>query len=217
MKRVGFVINFYKDAWLGGFNYFKNLLIFLNELNEKKIIPIIITDDIKKVEEIVKKTGNEVLVSKLFTNSNFIIRTVNKLLILIFGKNFYLESFFKKHNISALSHSGFTGKKSNVKSFPWFPDFQELYFPKNFSKKNLIFRKINVFFSTIHSTKIIVSSNQVQDDLKKINLNAYNHSTIIKHSIYLPKKEDLIPLDQLKSKYQFEKNYFFFTKSLLDP
>ena len=97
MKRVGFVINFNKDSWLGGFNYFKNLFIFLDEFNEKNIKPVILTDDISKVEELTNENSNEVLVSKLFSNSNFLIRIINKLLIIIFGKNFFLEIYLKKN------------------------------------------------------------------------------------------------------------------------
>ncbi len=51
MIKVGFIINFDKKNWLGGFNYFSNLFKFILNNPNRKIEPIIITDNKKKNKE----------------------------------------------------------------------------------------------------------------------------------------------------------------------
>ena len=66
-----------------------------------------------------------------------------------------------------MSHNTFCGKHSKIKSFPWFPDFQHLHFPENFSIKNKILRNFNVLLASQHSNNIILSSKSVRNDIKK--------------------------------------------------
>ena len=49
MIKVGFIINFKKNAWLGGYNYFINLFKCMSLIKKNKIIPVIITDNSKKI------------------------------------------------------------------------------------------------------------------------------------------------------------------------
>jgi len=49
MKKVGFVINFNKNSWLGGYNYFYNLFKFYTFAKKKKILQVFIIDIKKKV------------------------------------------------------------------------------------------------------------------------------------------------------------------------
>ena len=88
-------------------------------------------------------------------------------MITIFGKSFLYEKFLKKNNITVISHSSYVGKNSYAKSFPWFPDFQEYFLPRNFNKKSIFLRKLNLFLATHHSEKILVSSKSTLKDLKK--------------------------------------------------
>ena len=208
MKKVGFVINFSKNNWLGGYNYFFNLFKFYNLSKNKKILPVIITDNKKKVLELKKEFNFETISSKYFSNSNSYVRIINKLLIFFFKKNFLYEKILKKNKISAISHNLSLGNKSEIKSFPWFPDFQEINLPENFSFKMKFMRKLNIYFALKHSTQIILSSFGVKKDLKKISKEAYQKSTVIKHCIYLPKKKNLPSKDKILKKYNIKQDYF---------
>jgi hypothetical protein len=209
MIKVGFILNFNKEDWLGGYNYYKNLFFFLRNSDRQKIEPIILTDNFSRYKNDKDINKLKIIENNFFSKSNTLIRVFHKLLIIFFGKNFFLENFLKKNNIRAISHKGYLGKYSKIKSFPWFPDFQEIYFPENFSKKDLLLRKLDVFFSKIHGTRIIISSNQVRNDLKKIDKEAFKKSVLLKHPINLPKLSSLLSLDQLKKKYDIKKKYFF--------
>ena len=168
MIKVGFILNFNKEDWLGGYNYYRNLFLFLKNSDDQKIEPVILTDSLSRYKNDRNINKLKIIENNFFSKSSAVTRIFHKVLVIFFGKNFFLEAVLKKHDIKAISHKGFLGRYSKVKSFPWFPDFQEIYFPENFSKKDLILRRLDIFFSKIHGTKIIISSKQVRSDLKKI-------------------------------------------------
>jgi len=209
MIRVGFVINFRASQWLGGYNYYKNLFNCLNEFENKKIIPIIITDKKKEIEddEVISKL--EIIETQLVSRSNLTLKIFNKVLIILFNKNIFLEKFYTKNNIQVLSHSGWIGKKSKIINLPWIPDFQELHLPENFNFTTRLIRRCRVFFCYYFSTKIIVSSKSVLKDLKRVSKNAAKNSLLIKHSVDIPRHSELKSLQYLKKKYQISYDYFF--------
>ena len=158
----------------------------------------------------------DILETNIVSNNNFFIRVLGKMLIIIFGKNYFLEKFLTKNKIQAISHFEYTGKNSRVKSFVWFPDFQEIHFPKYFSLKSRLLRKFNLWMAATHSTKILISSNSVLDDIKKINKKAFRKSILIKHAINLPKikiKKDLHKKFGIKKKYFIVPNTYWMHKN----
>ena len=195
MIKVGFIINFKPAKWLGGYNYYKNLFKCLDNFSDKKIIPVIITD---KTEELFQ----DELISKL--------EIINKILIVIFNKNFYIDDLLEKNDIKILSHSGWIGKKSKILNYPWIPDFQELHLPENFSFLDKAIRRARVFFCNHFSTKILVSSKTVRRDLRSISIQAAKNSILIKHSVDIPSYSELKPFSYLKKKYKINSNYFFY-------
>lgn len=208
--RVGFIINFKSSSWLGGYNYFKNLFLCLQENNNKKIIPVLITDQYN--DELIKDSifsKYKIIKTNLVSRSNITQKILFKLLIIFFGRNFFFDNFLKKNNIKILSHSGWIGNKSEIKNFPWLPDFQEIHFPENFNILSKFIRKVRVVFCNKFSTKILISSKSVQKDLKTIDLNAYKNSILIKHSVEIPDFKKLKTMKYLKKKYKIDNNYYF--------
>jgi len=213
---VGFIINFNPSKWLGGFNYIKNLIFFLEKFKIKNINPVIITNNKNYFKKEYKLGKIDILETNIVSNNNFFIRVLGKMLIIIFGKNYFLEKFLTKNKIQAISHFEYTGKNSKVKSFVWFPDFQEIHFPKYFSLKSRLLRKFNLWMAATHSTKILISSNSVLDDIKKINKKAFRKSILIKHAINIPKikiKKDLHKKFGIKKKYFIVPNTYWVHKN----
>ena len=207
--RVGFVINYSHQKWLGGFNIIANLISAIQLLPKENIKPILIVN--KKFNKKWLKDFKNIrfIKSDLFANQSLIKRIYNKISILIFGKSYEYDNFFKKNNISALSHTLIPlGKKSLIKSFPWIPDFQYIHYPENFSLKNRIMKNLNNEICAAHSTKIILSSFDVKNDLKKISLKAYKKSEISSFVFDVPSKKNLLSLSKLKKKYKIRSKYF---------
>ena len=209
MKRVAFIINFNPTKWLGGFNYIYNLIFFLKKYNIKNIDPVIITNNKKYFKKPYNFKGVKILETNLVNKDNSIQNIVRKLKIIIFGKDNLLESFLLENKIYATSHFEFTGSKSKIKSFTWFPDFQEINLPENFSYKSRILRRVNLYLAMRHSSKLLISSNSVLLDLKKISKKSYNKAVLIKHAINLPKFKFTKVNNSVLKKYKIKKKFFF--------
>ena len=208
--RVGFVINYSHQKWLGGFNIIANLITAINFLPQKKIQPILIVNKNFDKKSLKGFKNIKIIRSNLFSNISLIGRIYNKLAILIFGRSRKFDRFFLKNKIKILSHTLLPlGNKSLIKSFPWIPDFQYFYYPKNFSFKNRVMKNISNVFCAIHSSKIILSSKDVKKDIKRVSAGAYKKSKVNSFVFDVPKKTNLVKLDFLKKKYKIKNKYFY--------
>ena len=208
MIRVGFHYNFSKNSWLGGVIYLKNLFESIDEYEDIKIKPVIITDNRCTKNDLSSFKKIEVIRSSLFSRSNF-SRILNKLIIIIFGKNIFIQKFLKKNNIDIMSHFSILGKRSKIPSIYWQPDFQEITNPKDISFKRKIFRKINIHLFSNHCNAVILSSNTVKKQLKKINLKAHGKAQVIKPIFSNLPKNRFKSFNYLKKKFQINDKFFF--------
>ncbi|NMN67068.1 glycosyltransferase involved in cell wall biosynthesis [Candidatus Pelagibacter ubique] len=209
MINVGFIINYRLSGWLGVSNYYKNFLNSINNIKNSKIKPIIITDyHFTKNEKLFFK-GVKIIKTHLVDRKSRGKKIINNLLISIFGRNIFLDNFLKKNNINIISHTSYLGKNSNIISLKWFPDFQEIHLPELFNSKQILARSYDIKMAAKHSTKIIISSTSVKNDLKKINNQAYEKGLIFKHVNEIIKPEKLKNYHYLKKKYSLKKKYFF--------
>lgn len=215
MKRIGFLINFNISKWFGGTYLIKNLIRCIVKFSNNEIKPIIIVK--KKISKNEKKEFKdfEILKTNFFHNQTLADRIYNKLLIIIFGRSKTYDNFFLKHKIEILSHSNalsnsiFMGKKSAIKSYPFLADLQYLHYPQNFSLKNLILRKINIYMCAFHSTKIIVSSNDVKKDLKNVSKLASKKAIVSPFVFLAPKKNEIFKYSFLKARFKIPHKYFY--------
>lgn len=208
MIRVGFHYNFSKNSWLGGTIYLKNLFEGINSTKNIKIKPVIITDFKCTKKDLSYFKGIEVIRSNLFSRSNF-NRITNKIIIIIFGKNFFVQNFLLKNNIQVVSHFSILGKKSKVPSIYWQPDFQEHNNSQYISFRRKMFRKFNTYLFANHSSKVLLSSNTVKKELKKINLQAYKKSKVLRPTFSNLPSNSYKSLKFLKIKFKIKSNYFF--------
>ena len=206
--KIGFVINFSKNDWLGGYNYYLHLINSLHKFAKKKCSPIIIFDTNERSRSNKELAKFNFIVCNYFSNSNKYLRIFNKLLIIFFGKSFLYEAFLKKNNIKIISHSLFVGKNSFAKSYPWFPDFQEYFYPNFFNKKKIILRKLNLYLATMHSEAIIVSSKSTAKNLRKISLKSYNKAKILFHTNPIINSSSIRSENYIKKKYKIKKDFY---------
>ncbi len=215
MKRVGFLINFNIFKWFGGTYLIKNLINCIMQFSKNEIKPIIIVKKKLSKNEQKEFKNFELLKTNFFQNQSLIDRIYNKILILLFGRSKTYDEFFLKNKIEILSHSNalsnsiFLGKKSAIKSYPFLADLQYLHYPQNFSLKNRFLRKINIYMCALHSTKIIVSSKDVKNDLKTVSKLAFKKSTVSPFVFLSPKKHEIIKYSLLKTKFKLPLKYFY--------
>ena len=214
MIRIAFLINFNYKVWFGGTNLIKNLIYCIKKYSKNKFQPVLIVRKSLKSKDLKEFKGIKVIKSDIF-DQNLLRRILIKIQILLFGKSSQLESFFKKHKISLISHSNvlaynfFTGEKSKIKCISWIADFQYLYFPKNFTLKTIILRKLNILMCIAHTSKILLSSYDAQKDLKKVSEKAYKKSAVSQFYFESPKKGHLLSLNYLRNKFKLSNKFFY--------
>jgi hypothetical protein len=84
-----------------------------------------------------------------------------------------------------------------------------MHYPENFSFKNRILKIINIFFFKISSTKIILSSKDAQQDLKKISLEAFNKSVVNSFHYKPIRNNKFVPLNVICRKYKIKSKFFY--------
>ena len=204
---IGFIINYRLNGWIGVTNYYTNLFKILNIYKNKYKIVIITDFNMTKKEEENFKDF-KIIKSKLFDRKNKLLKILNLIRIIFLKKNKNIENFLIENNISIISHTNYLGKKSSIPSIKWFPDFQEIEFPENFSFRQKIARKIDIILSSINSSIILLSSKSVRNDLKKINEKAYFHSKVVSHCTFIDIRK-LKTKNYLKNKYKVKLNENF--------
>ncbi len=210
MIKVGFIGTITKE-WMGGLNYFKNLLAALDTIKNKELDVYVYVGKKTDIEtkKMFKKYATVIECSLLDRKS--IKWVLMKLEEKIFGTNFILEKTFQKNNLDILSHSSIT-KFRNLKTINWIPDFQHIHLPKMFSKREITQRNKKFLEMIKQSDSIIVSSHNALKDLKEFapgfekKLKVLQFVSQPDESYYKLNKKNL---DELKQKYSIENDFFY--------
>ena len=165
MIKVGFIGSVSKE-WMGGLNYFKNLLFAINSIEEKELEVFVFVG--KKIDIKTKRIFQEyanVIEDSMFDRKS-IKWFLSKIEQKIFKTNILLENILKKHSIQILSHAAITNLKT-IKTINWIPDFQHIHLPQMFSEKEIQNRNNNFLKLIRDSDLIVLSSFDALKDMKK--------------------------------------------------
>ena len=205
MTRVGFIIN---ASWLGGINYFRNLLCALHELPDRKIDPVIITGRRVDPNHLSGFPPFEHFRTGL-VDRRTIPWFARGLLLISNTRDFLLERFLTGHDISVLSHSGYLGEGSQVPTLGWIPDFQHKRLP-NFSTPRENARRDREFANLCrHCTRVIVSSHDALNDLKTFYPNCAPKARVLQFVASAPDIRDLPSQNEIAQKYGLSSSFFF--------
>lgn len=210
MIRVGFIGAVSKE-WMGKLNYFKNLLVAINSLEDQKLEIYIFVG--KKTDQEIKNMFNSyahVIEDSMFDEKSlkwYLTKIEQKIL----KTNFLLTNVLRKHNIQVLSHSFITGLKE-IKTINWIPDFQHVYLPQMFSKEEVNSRDHNFMKIIKKSDLIILSSYDAFKDFKSF-APKYEHKVRISQFVSQPDKRyfELNENDKvtLFEKYELPIEFFY--------
>ncbi|WP_459898693.1 glycosyltransferase family 4 protein [Campylobacter concisus] len=210
MIKVGFIGSVSKE-WMGGLNYFKNLLLAINSIEKKELEVFVFVS--KKIDIETKRMFQEyatVIEDSVFDRKS-IKWFLSKIEQKIFKTNILLENILKKHNIQILSHAAITNLK-NVKTINWIPDFQHIHLPQMFSEKEIQNRN-NHFLKLIRDSDLIVlSSFDALKDMKKFVPN-YEDKARVLQFVSQPNNR-YFELDEhdkslLLQKYEIKDDFFY--------
>jgi glycosyltransferase involved in cell wall biosynthesis len=212
MIRVGFLITFRADDWLGGISYYRNLFRAISLLSDRRIEPVVFTgsktnatiaDDFSSFEIIRTPLLDETLRPSLLR------RIVRKAFPVILKKDIQYRNLLAENNISMISHTNKPFVNFGVPTIGWIADFQHKHLPDYFNKKELVERD-RIFNALCRSSAcIVVSSHDAQKDLKKFFPEGASKSRVLQFVASVSPVAGLVPLKELESKYRFKGPYFY--------
>jgi glycosyltransferase involved in cell wall biosynthesis len=132
--RVGFVFETLNNGWIGGLNYYLNLIKTVQMMPDSRIEIVIFTGN--KVDLHGLETSTQVVRSNLFDNGA-LSRNFRKVIQKLLGKDLLLYALLKRHKIDCLSHSATLWKACTIPALPWIPDFQHKRLPQFFSPADI--------------------------------------------------------------------------------
>jgi len=207
MIRVAFLMNL-SENWLGGVNYFRNLLCAIAELPSTQIAPVIFIGK-KMNRNLLKGFPNiEIIESEIFDAWSFlwIKRKVgNK----VFFEDRNLDQLLKKNKIDIVSHVGGVAGKMKTPLLGWIPDFQHRHLPQLFTDKELSGRN-RTFMGLCQGCKgIILSSYNAKKDLEDFAPDLMCKVHVLQFVVQPPTSDEEFTAQQLEQIYGFEGKYIY--------
>ncbi|MGA8831421.1 MAG: glycosyltransferase, partial [Desulfomonilaceae bacterium] len=206
MIRVGFILAYQSASWLGGVNYFRNLLDAILSLPDRKIAPVVFLRKARDFE-LTDFDGIEVIRSSLFDQFHpaWVIR---KGVHSILKNDFLLEKFLTRHKVDVLSHSGYLGPSSAIPAIGWIPDFQHVRRPDFFSPKTIQFRTHHFKALCDYCQRIVLSSKDALGDLQAFSPEAEAKSIVLNFVSCLTGVTKIPDRKSLEKRYNFRGTYF---------
>lgn len=206
MIRVGFVLTFRNQEWLGGVSYFRNLFAAIRAQPDRRIDPVIITRT--DASESLDGFGRNEIVRTKLVEQDAVRWKVRRASQVFLSRDFLFEQLLARHGIQLLSHSGHLGRRSRVPTLTWIPDFQERALPEFFSGAEREARARGLKEACTHASAILLSSHAARGDLSAIDANCAAKSHVLQFVCSVPDPAALLSRDELSRRYGFQGNYF---------
>ena len=84
-----------------------------------------------------------------------------------------------------------------------------MYYPNYFRYNTKFLRNLNIKFCTSHSSKILLSSYDAQQDLKKVSKKAFKKSVVSQFYFQSPKSSEILNIKILKKKFDLKDRFFY--------
>ena len=193
--------------WLGGYNYIINLLNALSELKELRIEVVLLASQ-STINELKQKYSNFTFKSTSLNTPFGLIYWIGRV-IGKFLKNYFIYEFnLKLAGLNLIAYGPPLLKSNNLCSISWIPDFQHLYYPEFFSKKEIL-RRNNLFMNYINnSTLVILSSRTAKNDIEKFQPSALSKTRILRFVSSKSINIENSSFKLIREKYKLPKLFF---------
>ena len=210
MIRVGFILSVSKE-WMGGVNYYKNLLFALSTVKEKELEIFVFCG--KNVDIETKEIFREhaTLVEDSIFDRKSLRWLISKIENKLLKTNYLLGYMLKSYDIKVISHSRISHLTS-IRSIEWIPDFQHVHLPDMFSEEDISRRDSEFMELITKSDRMVLSS---YDALKDYTIFApeYIDKASVLQFVSQPdiKYDALTDMDKihLQKKYNIKDNFFY--------
>jgi len=158
------IVNRLGDDWLGGVNYYRNLLAVFDAAAEPDLRLHLLTDDPRFLGDL--RLSSRVQVHQLpMLQRKSTAWALRQALLLATGKDLQLIAQLKRLQVRAVLFKYVPGSAAaGIPSFPWIPDFQSQHHPELFPPALVEAERKNAAQYVRQATGLIVSSHAARDD-----------------------------------------------------
>ena len=163
MVKVGLILSLSKE-WLGGVNYFRNLLQAATKYGDgAHSFALIVPPRMDRSLLADFPPAVEVIEAPLLDHHTF-SGVSSRLLRKVLGRDDLMAKFLRRHGIDVVTHYNAGARLPGIPVCSWIPDLQEKHLPEFFSEWELRSRDRGVRKLIKASDKIIFSSRAAADD-----------------------------------------------------
>lgn len=204
MIRVGLVLG---GQWIGGINYYRNLLNAIVAMPERQIEPVLLVGE--RAEQDLLGGFPDVEVIRTDWLDRLTPRWVGRRIWQqVFASDPFLERVLRSHRIEVLSHSGVLGRRSSIRTICWIVDFQHRELPGSFTALERLYRDRNFRLQSDHATRIILSSHDAERALAAFRPSGARKSRVLQFVAQPRAGIEPTSADVLRQKYDFHGPYF---------
>ena len=192
---------------MGGVFYARNLLKALNMLddNDKPIVDVYCRTT-ESFDDLKSHTNYPYLNVIIINDEAFVKRAFKKLVKILFGYNASCKVNLIKIAPEDVMLFPYGFGSETKKLVYWRPDFQDKYFPSNFSSEDLNYREKAIRYVGSQNIPIIFSSYDCEKDYKKF-YPEYSNPTFVVHFAVEHDDFSYLSLDEVREKYGIKQNY----------
>lgn len=206
MIRVGLLHYVSDQVWLGGANYFRNLLGALIDLPDRRIEPVMLGDGNAALIAGLQGVAAECPPSLRRYGAAWAARKITQRFAM---RDYLLERDLLAMKVQALFCTGHLGPGARIPVLAWIPDFQHLGLPQLFSPAERRARDRQFAAICRFASRIVLSSRCAQHDLSRFDGEAVARSRVLRFVAGVPDPATLESRPALESRYRFEGRYFF--------
>ena len=194
-------------SWLGGVNYYRNLLDAIFTLQDRQIEPVLLLGERADADILSVFPHLEVIRSGWLDRltPRWIGRRVWQQ---AFATDPFVERILRSHRIDVLSHSGVLGRRSSIPTIGWIVDFQHRQLPQLFSASERSYRDRNFGLLCDHASRVILSSEDAQRALAAFRPSCIEKSRVLRFVAQPGLVGEPTDLSALKAHYSFDGPYF---------
>ena len=163
MVTVAFVLDL-SNSWLGGVNYYRNLLTAISRYESDSIRVKVFLPKGQDMDAFRDLSNNIEFVPLSFPARWTLPWFVRKLWMKFFHEDRFLARHLLHHGVDVLSHAPNSVRCPGLKNIAWIPDFQHKYLPEFFSNEELSSRDAEFERMAECMDKVILSSETAKDD-----------------------------------------------------
>jgi glycosyltransferase involved in cell wall biosynthesis len=209
VNRVAFAIPGHDPAWLGGINYFRNLIGAVLANPERRIEPVLVRGPGAASEPaLVEGLGPiETIRTRIFTSRTlpWLARVVARRIV---RRDVGLERFLRGHRIDLLSHTEFLEMGSSFPTLGWMPDFQYVHLPQLYPEAERARIEATVLEKCARCTRMIVSSETAKKDLAAVAPTALERTRVLRFVADPGAVDGATGRDALVAKYDLPPRWF---------